>query len=172
MSSSAGASKSSTSLYVSRLRRAFLLQVHPDRFRSQTENVRKQQASLVQALSDRMAEYDFLTYASSLSSNKSSTLHNRFHSINTATTFSSNSYHSHIFYIAKNDGSISQLSIQLQNRNPYQILCAMAQSINFPLPPSPPPSSPHESEEEDTSLSIDESIMQILTQRIINHQAV
>jgi hypothetical protein len=57
-----------------------------------------------------------------------------------------------------NDGSISQLSIQLQNRNPYQILCAMAQSINFPLPPPPLPSSPQESEEEDTSLSIDESI--------------
>jgi hypothetical protein len=34
--------------YVSRLRRAFLLQVHPDRFRNQKEIVRKQQASLVQ----------------------------------------------------------------------------------------------------------------------------
>jgi hypothetical protein len=68
-------------------------------------------------------------------------LHNQFHSSNTTTTFSSNSSnHSHIFYIAKNDGSISQLSIQLQNRDPYQILCTMAQSINFPLPPPPLPS--------------------------------
>ncbi len=51
--------------YVSRLRRAFLLRVHPDRFRAQSADVRKDQATLVQALSDRMAESDFLTFTAS-----------------------------------------------------------------------------------------------------------
>jgi hypothetical protein len=49
------------SQYVSRLRRAFLLRTHPDRFRS--PEVRKQQATLVQAISDRMARPDFMIYA-------------------------------------------------------------------------------------------------------------
>mmetsp|Transcript_12712 Transcript_12712/g.24051 ORF Transcript_12712/g.24051 Transcript_12712/m.24051 type:complete len:81 (-) Transcript_12712:20-262(-) len=51
--------------YVSRLRRAFLLRVHPDRFRAQPASVRKDQATLVQALSDRMAESDFLALTAS-----------------------------------------------------------------------------------------------------------
>ena len=96
------ASSVGTSAYVPRLRRAFLLQVHPDRFRRHSEEVRKRQARLVQgnttcdinisiyakqknhtdtiahvfylthfafldtkALSDRMAERDFLAYVTS-----------------------------------------------------------------------------------------------------------
>ena len=47
------------SSYVSRLRRAFLLQVHPDRFRSHSEIVRKQQANLVQG-SCRYESYDII----------------------------------------------------------------------------------------------------------------
>ncbi|KAL3785543.1 hypothetical protein ACHAW5_010504 [Stephanodiscus triporus] len=70
----ASAGKSS---YVYRLRRAFLLQVHPDRFRNQKEIVRKQQATLVQALSDRMAEHDFLAYSASTSRHKSPSSINR-----------------------------------------------------------------------------------------------
>ena len=50
MGSTRGALAGKTSLYVSRLRRAFLLQVHPDRFRSHSDAVRKQQANLVQGL--------------------------------------------------------------------------------------------------------------------------
>ena len=42
------ASSVGTSAYVPRLRRAFLLQVHPDRFRRHSEEVRKRQARLVQ----------------------------------------------------------------------------------------------------------------------------
>lgn len=49
------------SVYVARLRRAFLLQAHPDRFRSPT--IQKQQAELVKAISDRMARPDFLSYS-------------------------------------------------------------------------------------------------------------
>ena len=56
---------SAASVYVSRLRRAFLLRVHPDRFRGESDKVKRQQAKLVQALSDRMAERDFLAYTAS-----------------------------------------------------------------------------------------------------------
>lgn len=52
-----------TSRYISRLRRAFLLRVHPDRFRAQSEHVRREQAVLVQMLSDRLGEQDFLEFA-------------------------------------------------------------------------------------------------------------
>ena len=58
----ADAAIASRSLYVSRLRKAFLLRVHPDRFRSQPDIVRKEQASLVQALSDRFSDPDFLAF--------------------------------------------------------------------------------------------------------------
>ena len=49
------------SVYVSRLRRAFFLRVHPDRFRAHDAAVRQQQARLVQALNDRMSWSDFLS---------------------------------------------------------------------------------------------------------------
>ena len=52
-----------TSRYISRLRRAFLLRVHPDRVRAQSEHVRREQAVLVQMLSDRLGEQDFLEFA-------------------------------------------------------------------------------------------------------------
>ena len=54
---------SSRSLYISRIRRAFLLRVHPDRFRSHNSQIRKQQAGLVQAISNRLEQPDFLAYA-------------------------------------------------------------------------------------------------------------
>lgn len=56
------------SVYVSLLRRAFLLRVHPDRFRNHVDSVRQQQATLVKALSHRMSENDFLSWQSSLTS--------------------------------------------------------------------------------------------------------
>ena len=57
------AKKAPLSVYISRLRRAFLLRVHPDRFRSRSEQVRKHQATLVQVLSDRLGESDFMEFA-------------------------------------------------------------------------------------------------------------
>ena len=53
------------SKYIQRLRRAFLLKVHPDRFRRHPEEVRKQQAILIQSLSDRMEDHDFIAFSSS-----------------------------------------------------------------------------------------------------------
>ncbi|GAX22183.1 hypothetical protein FisN_19Lh243 [Fistulifera solaris] len=48
------------SVYMARVRRAFLLRVHPDRFRS--PSIRSQQARLVQALSNRMNQSDFTAW--------------------------------------------------------------------------------------------------------------
>jgi hypothetical protein len=45
--------------YVSRLRRAFLLHVHPDLFRNQPPGIRHAQSKLVKALANRMSEADF-----------------------------------------------------------------------------------------------------------------
>ncbi|GAX19659.1 hypothetical protein FisN_19Hh243 [Fistulifera solaris] len=53
-------SNTARSVYMARVRRAFLLRVHPDRFRSPT--IRSQQARLVQALSNRMSQSDFTAW--------------------------------------------------------------------------------------------------------------
>jgi len=50
------------SVYVAKLRRAFLLRVHPDRFRSLHPEIRRRQADLVHAMSERMSSADFLAY--------------------------------------------------------------------------------------------------------------
>lgn len=48
---------------VSRLRRAFLLRAHPDRFARFDNSVRRSQANLVQALSARLSSPDFAAYS-------------------------------------------------------------------------------------------------------------
>lgn len=54
----------SRSVYLSRLRRAFLLRVHPDRFRTRDASIRMAQASLVKALGDRLSRPDFIQWQS------------------------------------------------------------------------------------------------------------
>jgi hypothetical protein len=49
----------SRSVYLARLRRAFLLRVHPDQFRTRSVDIRVGQAALVKALAGRMAQTDF-----------------------------------------------------------------------------------------------------------------
>ncbi|KAL7473391.1 hypothetical protein ACHAXS_013843 [Conticribra weissflogii] len=110
--------------YVSRLRRAFLLRVHPDRFRAQSADVRKDQATLVQALSDRMAESDFLTFTASSS----------FHPNDSPSRI----YQSYPFLVELKNGEFQKNSIQL-NSSPQKILEIMASSIDFPPPPPPMP---------------------------------
>jgi len=108
--------------YVSRLRRAFLLRVHPDRFRAQPASVRKDQATLVQALSDRMAESDFLALTASTSLHRSES--------------PLKPYQSHQFLVELKNGEFQKNSIQL-NSSPHNILESMASSIDFTPPPPP-----------------------------------
>jgi Domain of unknown function (DUF4461) len=52
----------SRTAYLTQLRRAFLLRVHPDRFRNHTTVQTQQQASLVKALANRMSQADFTAW--------------------------------------------------------------------------------------------------------------
>ena len=52
----------SRTAYLSKLRRAFLLRVHPDRFRHHTTIPSEPQASLVKALTHRMSQADFTAW--------------------------------------------------------------------------------------------------------------
>ena len=48
--------------YVKTLRRAFLLRIHPDRFRQHSNSIRKEQTSLVQATEEWMSSPAVLAY--------------------------------------------------------------------------------------------------------------
>ena len=85
----------------------------------------------MQALSDRLADHDFLAYAASSTRGRVNTAH----ASHSARTKYDASYP---FSIEKRDGSVSKLSIQLANSTPHQILGRMADSINFAPPPPPP----------------------------------
>ena len=113
------------SAYVAQLRRAFLLRVHPDRFRTQPKLV-KRQSSLIQALSDRLQEPDFLKYINPTIS---------LDQYNDA-PYKNNVYHNQTFSIDTKSGVV-ETSLSL-NESPSKILSSMAQLCNFPPPPSPP----------------------------------
>lgn len=125
------AASPSRSAYVARLRRAFLLRVHPDRFRTQPKLI-KEQSSLIQALSDRLVEPDFLRYLTpTISLNQISISGEKA------------VYHQQKFSIETKSGVV-KTSISL-NESPIKILQSMAQLCNFP-PPPPPPQQPISSE--------------------------
>ena len=97
------------------------------RFRRHPEEVRKQQAILIQSLSDRMEDHDFITFSSSskLAPNN----------ISSRQQSSSVSYDdSYPFIIEKKDGTISEHTLQL-DKSPYQIIEQLANAINFQSPP-------------------------------------
>ncbi|OEU13439.1 hypothetical protein FRACYDRAFT_269819, partial [Fragilariopsis cylindrus CCMP1102] len=56
----------SRSIYVARLRRAFILRCHPDQFRQYDDTIRKQQSRVLQSLTERMTQADFKDYTSNL----------------------------------------------------------------------------------------------------------
>jgi len=126
------AASPSRSAYVARLRRAFLLRVHPDRFRTQPKLI-KEQSSLIQALSDRLVEPDFLRYVTPTISLDQSSISPEGKPV----------YHQQQFSIETKSGVV-KTSISL-DASPIEILQSMAQMCNFP-PPPPPPQQPSSSE--------------------------
>ncbi len=122
----AAAALPSRSAYVARLRRAFLLRVHPDRFRTQPRLI-KEQSSLIQALSDRLGEPDFLRYVTPTISID--------HQSNSPAV--KNVYTQQSFSIETKKSGVVKTSIAL-NKSPSEILQSMAQLCNFPPPPAPP----------------------------------
>lgn len=78
--------------YISRLRKAFLLRVHPDRFRTYPdETIRKKQAELVQAINARFELPDFIAYANNSPSKEMINI---------------NDNNTHVFSLMKNDGTV------------------------------------------------------------------
>jgi Domain of unknown function (DUF4461) len=125
---------SSRSLYISRIRRAFLLRVHPDRFRSHNSQIRKQQAGLVQAISNRLEQPDFLAYA----------FQERL-----PIPITPQPHYSQVRYVLEHkDGSLKDYTLNL-NGTVEEILHAMVHALqeigltSLPLPPTSVPKQPH-----------------------------
>lgn len=116
------------SVYISRLRRAFFLRVHPDRFRSHDPSVRRQQAKLVQALNDRMSWPDFISYnyGSSNSHSNASARRNEIQELH--------------YVLEHRDGSLLRQSLQI-NDSVENILHSLSEALRksgaASLPPPP-----------------------------------
>lgn len=119
---------SSRSVYVSRLRRAFLLRAHPDRFQSFESVVRQRQETLVKAISNRMSQPDFLafTYGENSSDGYSRKDEGMLH-----------------FSLIRKDGSLMHQTLDL-NQPVEDVLHNMASAltlagaVSMPPPPSAP----------------------------------
>eukprot|EP00934_Nitzschia_sp_Nitz4_P009280 Nitzschia sp. Nitz4//scaffold44_size153857//69347//70879//NITZ4_002722-RA/size153857-processed-gene-0.102-mRNA-1//-1//CDS//3329552160//9270//frame0 len=129
MSSAAKSSSLSRSVYVAQLRRAFLLRAHPDRFRNFDEDVRRGQATLLQALGDRFNSRDFQEYTSNFSPRGDS-----FGSM-------TKPKQSVPYVLEKQDGSLLQRTIQL-NDSVENVLKHLVDALQLSgaasLPPPPP----------------------------------
>jgi len=120
-------SSMSRSVYLSRLRRAFLLRVHPDRFRTHSAQVRSRQSALVKALSDRMSQDDFVAWqqANDDSSNPFARKKEK---------------KEYSYVLEKRDGSLVRTNIRL-NATVDEILVSMAEALkksgaaSLPKPP-------------------------------------
>lgn len=130
---------SARSVYVSRLRRAFLLRVHPDRFSKSAAVTRRQQAALVQALENRLAEADFVQWQTAASSSATTT------TSSTRTQSSQQQPQVYPFVLEKRDGTLLKASLQLGgDANVDSILDSMALALrqsgaaSLPVPPLPP----------------------------------
>ena len=116
----------SPSAYVSRLRRAFLLNAHPDRFGSHSSKIRLDQGKLLQAIGERMAATDFVAY----SANEPCT-----------SDFSHHSFKLLNYVLERRDGSLARHTIDL-NATAENVLASMRKALEesaiVKLPPPPP----------------------------------
>jgi hypothetical protein len=121
---------STRTTYLSKLRRAFLLRIHPDRFRSHP-SMQGKQASLVKALANRMNQADFTAWLQQRDTTRTY-LPKSNESVNT----------SYKYVIEKRDGSLLHASISL-NLSVAEILDSMANALRKSgagaTIPDPPP---------------------------------
>lgn len=129
---------SKRSSYVSYIRKAFLLRVHPDRFRSHSDRIREGQAEIVKAVTDRFGSSDFLSYMN----NNNNSSHNTQHQQQwTATSYNDlNARNQFEYYVEKKNGSLVSRNICLNN-SVEEILQNMSNSIiaSGGRVPKPPP---------------------------------
>ena len=125
-------SSTARSVYVSRLRRAFLLRAHPDRFRSFEPLIRQRQETLLKAISNRMNQPDFLAFTYGESSKDACYFYEE-----AVLEFS----------LIKNDGSLVHQILDL-NQRVEVVLHGMAHALRLtgatamPPPPSAPKATP------------------------------
>ena len=135
-------SGSARSVYVSRLRRAFLLRVHPDRFSKSAAVTRRQQAALVQALENRLAEADFVQWQQTAAAVVTARTGCRTQSLSAQHQEQQEVFP---FVLEKRDGTLLKASLQLggAGANVDSILHSMALALqrsgaaSLPVPPSP-----------------------------------
>lgn len=135
----------SRSVYLSKLRRAFLLKIHPDRFRNHSASVRTEQATLMSALENRFSDQDFIVWQQ----NNSSSYNHRHHLAGVPppspfnTNQNNNDNNNNFPYIVeKRDGSFLRTSIQL-NGSVEQIIESITETLkgsgvapsSLPAPP-------------------------------------
>ncbi len=112
--------------YVANLRRAFLLRVHPDRFRSHSENIKKIQAEAIQNVTDRLSSADFAVYKSpDAGGHHDAVLYN---------------WKKQRFHLEQKDGSVKQYTVNL-NDNAEDVLRDISSALkstgmSVPQPPS------------------------------------
>jgi hypothetical protein len=134
----------SRSVYVARLRRAFILRCHPDQFRQYDDTIRKQQSRVLQSLSERMTQADFKDYTSNVGRKGS---YNNNYSVH-------NSQQSVVKYVLeKRNGSLLHRTLNL-NASVETILQSLATALESSgaaklSPPPPTPSFASKSQNSD-----------------------
>ena len=110
--------------YLDRIRRAFLLRVHPDRFRNQSQQIRQMQAQLVQALSNRLNQCDVQQWTTTTTRPETTTRNV------TDSSSSSSSLSLYSYVMEQRDGSLFQGQLQLTaNRSVQEILVDMTRAL-------------------------------------------
>jgi hypothetical protein len=115
----------SRAAYVEKLRRAFLLRAHPDRFRRHSASIRQGQTNLLSALSARLSQPDFQNYTTN--SSKPS-LYNDTSPFKTAH-----------YVLQKRDGSLLKEKLDM-NDTVENILKSLSKALenSGAVPPTPP----------------------------------
>lgn len=146
--SSLAAAASARSAYLSRLRRAFLLRAHPDRFRSHPDSVRRRQAELVQAIGNWMSTPAVLAYTSC--STQPQQLRWEQHNGGVSKTVKGNNNSSeggqssrgvYNYVLEKNNGLLMQRTIYLNN-SVADVLSSISdalEELGAQVPTPPPP---------------------------------
>lgn len=88
--------------YLSHIRRAFFLRVHPDRFRTHPDSVRKKQATAIQALQERIAAPDFIFYINQ-------------QDVQLSTKYTSNYSNTIEYYLEQKDGKLQKFFLKLDD---------------------------------------------------------
>lgn len=117
--------------YVKTLRRAFLLRIHPDRFRQHSNSIRKEQASLVQAIEEWISSPAVLAYYNR-SSRHGTTALDRYHRHSSSTK-------EYPYHLERSDGTLSRhiLTLNAPVDNVLQGMASSLSGLGVNLPPFP-----------------------------------